>query len=65
VDPKDSNEQTHSEESGKEALPPVGQSVWVKCGDYRTLAYLDRGGVWRSVANGEALNVTKVLWGSG
>lgn len=42
-------------------LPPVGEQVWVQCGDYRTLAFRDRDGSWRAVATNEKLTVTKVL----
>ena len=55
---KDSTDAEGDEGNG---LEPVGQPVWVECGDYRTLAYRDAKGVWRSVAKNEELKVTKVL----
>lgn len=50
-------------EAGKprENLPPVGEAVWVECGGYRTLAYRDLKGVWRTVAKNEEVQVTRVL----
>lgn len=47
--------------AGKENVPLVREPVWVQCDSYRTLAYLDEQGVWRTVAKGEAIKVTKVL----
>ena len=52
---------TGKEGPGKERLAPVGQPVWVECGGYRTLAYLDAKGVWRTVAKNEEVKVTRVL----
>jgi hypothetical protein len=49
--------------AGNEQIPLVREQVWVQCGDYRTLAYLDEKGVWRTVAKGEEIKVTKVLGG--
>ena len=42
-------------------LPPVGEPVWVECGSYRTLAYRDEHGVWRTVAKKEPVKVTRIL----
>ena len=44
-----------------EKLPPVGEAVWVECGGYRTLAYRDAKGTWRTVAKNEEVKVTRVL----
>jgi hypothetical protein len=59
-----SNEHTDSHGdagAGNEKVPVVGEPVWVQCGNYRTLAYLDEKGVWRTVAKGEEVKVTRVL----
>jgi len=37
------------------ALPPVGEPVWVKCNDYRTMAFLDEKGKWRNLVTREEL----------
>jgi hypothetical protein len=42
-------------------LESIEEYVWVQCGNYRTLAFLDQKGVWRAVATNEELKVTKVL----
>lgn len=42
-------------------LPPVGEPVWVECGTYRTLAYRDEKGVWRTVAKREPVEATRIL----
>ena len=47
--------------AGNENVPLVREPVWVQCGSYRTLAYLDEKGMWRTVAKGEEIKVTKVL----
>jgi hypothetical protein len=39
----------------------VGEVVWVECGSYRTLAYRDAKGAWRTVAKNEEVKVTRVL----
>ena len=45
-----------------EELPPVGQQVWVQCEGFRTLAYRDAHGKWKTVAKGEELSgLVKVL----
>jgi len=49
------------EPSPSQELPPAGEPVWVECGTYRTLAYRDAKGVWKSVAKNEPLEVTKIL----
>ena len=49
----------------RENLPPVGEAVWVECGGYRTLAYRDPKGVWRTVAKNEEVQVTRVLGATG
>jgi hypothetical protein len=36
-------------------LPPVGEPIWVQCRGFRTLAYRDAKGMWRTVARGEEL----------
>ena len=38
-----------------QALPPAGLQVWVQCEGFRTLAYRDAKGKWRTVAKGEEL----------
>ena len=43
------------------SLPPVGEPVWVECETYRTLAYRDEHGVWRTVAKKEPVKVTRIL----
>jgi hypothetical protein len=61
-----SNEQADSRGDASErseGMPRVGEQVWVECGDYRTLAYRDAKGVWRTVSKNEKINVTKVLGG--
>ena len=51
---------TSSEEKG--SLPPPGEQVWVQCEGFRTLAYRDANGKWKTVAKGEELKgVVKVL----
>ena len=52
-------------EQAREKLPPVGEAVWVECSGYRTLAYRDPKGVWRTVAKNEEVQVTKVLGATG
>lgn len=49
------------EPTSQPELPPVGEPVWVECGTYRTLAYRDEHGVWRTVAKKEPIKVTKIL----
>jgi len=39
----------------KRSLPCVGVPVWVLCAGYRTMAYLDKDGAWRTVADGKVL----------
>jgi hypothetical protein len=39
----------------KQSLPAVGEPVWVQCGGYRTMAYRDDKGRWKTVAKGEEL----------
>lgn len=59
-----SDEQADSRGSaseGSEKIPLVGEPVWVECGDYRTLAYRDVKGIWRTVAKNEEIKVTRVL----
>jgi hypothetical protein len=59
-----SQEKKHSAgeaDAGGETPPPIGHPVWVKCGDYRTLAYRDEKGTWRTVAKREEVKMTKVL----
>ncbi len=36
-------------------LPRIGETAWVWCDGYRTLARLDPKGVWRTVATGKEL----------
>jgi len=46
----------------KESLPPPGEQVWVQCEGFRTLAYRDTKGKWKTVAKGEELKgAVKVL----
>ena len=46
------------------ALPPIGETVWVQCEGFRTLAYRDDKGRWRTVADGRELKgVVKVASG--
>ena len=46
----------------KESLPPPGEHVWVQCEGFRTLAYRDAKGKWKTVAKGEELTgVVKIL----
>jgi hypothetical protein len=55
-------ENSHRESGqSQEKLPPVGEVVWVECGSYRTLAYRDAKGAWRTVAKNEEVKVTRVL----
>ena len=42
-------------ESDPGRLPPTGSPVWVQCDGYRTIAYRDAEGKWRSVAKSEVL----------
>jgi hypothetical protein len=50
-----------SEKSGE--LAPFGEKVWVQCENYRTMAYRDEGGVWRSAGTGkEVKGIIKVEW---
>ena len=52
----------HGKQSGG-GLPPVGVPVWVKCAGYRTMAYLDAKGLWRSLGDGKELKgVVSVEW---
>ncbi len=51
---------TSGEEKG--SLPPPGEQVCVQCEGFRTLAYRDAKGTWKTVAKGEELKgVVKVL----
>jgi GH24 family phage-related lysozyme (muramidase) len=44
-----------SEVGDKPAVPPAGAQVWVQCEGFRTLAYRDAKGKWRTVSKGEEL----------
>ena len=47
---------------GKVSLPPVGEPVWVQCDGFRTKAFRDKAGVWRTLARQEVLEgVVKVI----
>jgi GH24 family phage-related lysozyme (muramidase) len=39
----------------QESLPPAGVPVWVRCEGYRTMAYRDKDGLWRTVGDGKVL----------
>jgi hypothetical protein len=44
-------------------VPPIGEKVRVQCETYRTMAYRDEGGVWRTASNGKELTgIIKVEW---
>ena len=36
-------------------LPPIGEPVWVKFENFRTMAYRDDRGCWREVGTGKEL----------
>ena len=44
---------SNEEEEGP--LAPLGKTAWVQCAGFRTLAYLDEAGVWRTLSNGRRL----------
>ena len=47
---------------GGGGLPPVGEPVWVQCKGFRTKAFRDKAGVWRTLARQEVLEgVVKVI----
>ena len=45
------------ESKSKEGLPTPGVPVWVQCPGFRTMAFRDAKGVWRTVARGQELKV--------
>ena len=58
------NEEQSRNSGGEEgqSLPSPGEQVWVQCEGFRTLAYLDAKGRWKTVAKSEELKgVVKVL----
>lgn len=57
----ENKDSTGSAENATEKLPPIGEPVWVQCGTFRTLAYRDEKGIWRTVATKQEVKVTKVL----
>lgn len=45
-----------------ELLPQIGLPVWVQCDGYRTMAFRDARGVWRTVAREQELKgMVKVI----
>jgi hypothetical protein len=53
---KEQKERSENGKDGSGKLPPAGEPVWVRCEGYRTMAYLDSNGVWRSAATDKELN---------
>ena len=42
----------------KAGLPMPGVPVWVQCPGFRTMAFRDAKGAWRTVARGQELKVS-------
>ena len=58
----DSEEKDPLGVEGKVKLPPVGVPVWVQCEGFRTKAFRDKAGVWRTLGREEVLKgVVKVI----
>lgn len=52
----DSNRPVHLRDQPLEPpLPPFGAPVWVRCHGFRTMAYRDAKGAWRTVARDQEL----------
>ena len=57
------NEPLPGDSERTEQLPPIGVKVWVQCEGYRTMAYRDQEGVWRTLSNNKEMKgIIKVEW---